>query len=171
MWDSSRPIDTNTGCVCVYVCMHACVYIYIYMTLRSIKGMHIYIKVERRICQTSIADHHCQRSDGSPLAHISFHLRWRWGKQTAPSAAQDDTSSVPTRHFWGAETEQRRDYSIPFLMEFISSWWWSLPLETPHLWRGGFRINQRGCQNLHRQSAIKGREWTHDISIGYWLQK
>lgn len=154
MWDSytSRPIDANAGCVRALVYVPLC----IHMTLRSIKAIHICIKVEGEICQTSKADHHCQRSDGSLLAYISFHLRWRWGKQTVPSVAQDDTSSVPTRHFWGVQAEQRRDYSIPFLMEFISSRWWRLPLETPHLWRGGFRINQRACQNLQRQSAIKG---------------
>lgn len=126
------------------------------MTLKRIRARHICIKVEKRICRPSIAGCYCKRSDKSLLPYIGLCLRGRREKQTQASVAQEDRSLLQTRHFWGTErkTEQWKDYYIPFLMEFISSRWWRLPLETPHLW-WGFRINQHGCQTSKGRAPSK----------------
>lgn len=126
------------------------------MTLKRIRASCICIKVKKKICRTPIAGCYCKRSDKSLLAYIHLCLRRRREKQTQASVAQEDRSLRQTRHFWGTETktEQWKDYYIPFLMEFISSRWWRLPLETPHLW-WGFRINQRGCQTSKGRAPSK----------------
>ena len=94
------------------------------------------------------------------------------GKQTQAALAQEDRGSLQAKHFWGAETkmEQGRDYFIHFWCIYFNQMMKS-PSRDRRLICDDDSELIRAAAKLAKAEHHQKLGWTHDILIGYWLQK